>query len=654
MRKTLSWIVSIGLILGIGQGAWGIGTASADAELKIKDIIQENTMLMDNGTIWSSIDGERLIRTQGHVDEFTSNSVYSGLGVTSDGKLVEWDVGTAPHSIDGQTGVKQVAGPYWLKNDGTVWDSAGKVKNLEGIALIGYGGKQIAALSRNGELLFSDPYKPQVFKKLATLPDASSVTAMAVYESRVALLYSSGKVVLYQTYEFDDKGNFIPFTVTEDALHIAFAAKTAEHPTDALLVTRKDGTVWTTGNYKDRVKLTDQVSGLSKVVKTRVLTNMEHFYAQLSDGSWLLYTKGEIKPVEVPRASKLTVAVSELKPFVGDTVDVNIQETYTNGANIKVTASAGNMTVDKPHLLRIEPDGSLKFLGVGESKVTISSSGISETVTISASLRSNLKYAKMIGGVVYVPVKSVFQAMGGTAVTSGGGIDVKLGDTSLFFKVKDKSAKLNGENIALKAAPVTEKGEMLIPASLLTDKLGATVKWDSKWKQANISFGAAQMTIVSVETASLVKKAMQGSLAKYIGKSYWVNEFLGWERFSKVTVTDILPDDSGGFVAVFKSASGKTLKSDVLSSTDVSQMFSDGYNFLNYDPYKKYSWSASVWNKIKAGQIDYGMTKEQVLFSWGEPAGKSAVTQSGKTIETWVYRNFDTVGFINGKVSVII
>lgn len=654
MRKTLSWIVSISLILGIGQGTWGNGTASANGEMKIKDIIRENTILMDNGTIWSTIDGERLIRTQGHVDAFTSSNVYSGLGVTSDGRLVEWDIGTAPHAVEGQSGVKQAAGPYWLKSDGMVWDSAGKVKNLENIALIGYGSKQMAALSQNGELLFEDPYKLGVFKKLATLPDASSVTAMAVYDSRVALLYGSGKVVLYQTYEFDDRGNFIPYTVTEDALNIEFAAKTAEHPTDALLVTRKDGTVWMTGNYKDRVKLTNQVSGLSKVVKTRVLTDLDNFYAQLSDGSWLLYARGEVKPVEVPRVSKLTVSTSELNPFVGDTVNVNIQEAYTNGANIKVVTAAANITVDKPHLLRIESDGSLKTLGVGVSKVTISSSGISETVTISASLRSNLKYAKMIGGVVYVPAKSVFQALGGTTAALNGGLDVKLGDTSLFFKVKDKNAKLNGENIALKTAPVTEKGEMLIPASLFTDRLGATVKWDSKWRQANISFGDAEMTIVSQETASLVKKAMQGSLVKYIGKSYWVNDFLGWERFSKVTVTDILPDDSGGFVVVFKSASGKTLKSDVLSSASVSQLFSDGYSFLNYDPYKKYKWSASVWNKIKAGKIDYGMTKEQVLFSWGEPAGKSTVMESGKTIETWVYTNFDTVAFINGKVSVII
>ncbi|MNP65745.1 hypothetical protein D3C76_1613680 [compost metagenome] len=115
-----------------------------------------------------------------------------------------------------------------------------------------------------------------------------------------------------------------------------------------------------------------------------------------------------------------------------------------------------------------------------------------------------------------------------------------------------------------------------------------------------------------------------------------------------------MPDDSGSFVVVFKTAGGQKLQSYPLTSSGVSQLFNDGYNFLNYDPYKKYQWSSSVWNKIKAGHIDLGMTKEQVLFAWGEPSGKSTLKESGRTIETWVYANYDTVAFINGKVSVIL
>ncbi|KHF30805.1 hypothetical protein CM49_06457 [Paenibacillus sp. P1XP2] len=189
---------------------------------------------------------------------------------------------------------------------------------------------------------------------------------------------------------------------------------------------------------------------------------------------------------------------------------------------------------------------------------------------------------------------------------------------------------------------------------MLADTLGAKVSWDSKWKQADISFGSAKMTVVSTETAGLIKKAMQGSLAKFIGKSYWVNDFEGWERFSKVTVADVLPTDTGSFVIVFKTPAGKTLKSDSMSSSEVIKTLTDSSYFLNYDPYKKYKWSASTWKQIKAGNVALGMTKEQVLLSWGAPIAKDIQKVQGSTIETWGYASYDFVSFLNGKVTLII
>lgn len=512
----------------------------------------------------------------------------------------------------------------------------------------------LAALSNDGQLLFENRYKLGEFKKLGTISDVPSVKAIAAYEDGAAVLFNSGKVVLYQTFEFDDKGHIIPFTVTDDAVHIAFAASTTKHPTRALVVTRKDGSVWTTGNYKDRVKLTNQMSGLAQIVKTAGFENCEHFYAQRSDGSWLLYNEGEVSPVDVPSVSSISLAISDKEPYVGDSLKVDIQESYTNGAKIKVAAGQADLQIEKPQMLRLQPDGSLKVVGVGETKVTLSSSGKSESITISASLHNNLKFSKVVNGIIYLPAKPVFQAMGGTVTAQGGGIDVKLGETSLSLQPKDSHGVLNGETIQLKAATITDKGNLLIPASLLTDVSGANVQWDSKWKQAKISFGDARMTAVSSETASLIKKTAQGSLAKFIGRSYWVNYFQDWTRFSKVTVTDIVPEDSGDFVIVFKTNSGKALKSYAMSSSSVSQLFSDRSSFFNFDPYKKYKWSAATWNQIKAGHISLGMTKEQVQLSWGDPSGRSTTMESGQTIETWVYANFDIIGFINGKVAVII
>ncbi|MGM1046807.1 MAG: stalk domain-containing protein [Bacillota bacterium] len=651
MRKTLYYIVLIGLLLGLGSVTWTAGQASAaDASTQIKDIIGKKTLLMEDGSMWSLINGNQVIRTPGNIASIHGTE-YEGMGVTRDGKLIQWDIGMAPHVVKDQTGVKQVAGNTWLKTDGTVWHSTGKIKELNSIALISYGDREFAALTQNGDVLLEDSYKPGSYKKLGTISDAASVTALTVHDSRVALLYNSGKVVVYEVHNFDDNGKIIPVTIAEDAVHIVY---TSGDPTDQLLVTRKDGTVWTTGNYKDRWKLAKQVPGLNDIEKTAALDNSEQFYAKRSNGSWVMFDKGDVKLVDVPSVKKLDVSFSDLKPFVGDKLNVSIQETYTNGAKIKVPASKANIEVEKPHLLQLQSNDTLKVLGVGETKVTITSNDISKTVTVSASLRNNLKYSKQADGIVFVPAKSVFQALGGTVSSSGGGLDVKLGDTSLSFKAGDTQAKLNGQAIQLKAAPIKDKQGTLIPVSLLSDALGASTKWDSKFKQAEISFGEASMTVVSSETASLIKKAAQGSLSRFIGKTYWINYFQGWERFSKVTVTDIVPDDTGSFTILFRSAKGKTLKSYSMSSSNVSQLLADETYFYKFDPYKKYKWSASTWKLIKAEQVSLGMTKDQVRMSIGNPGSKSVTAINGNTIEIWEYSNFDTVSFVNGKVFLII
>lgn len=656
MKKKLSWLVMLGMLISAihwpaASAEEAAGAAGGEDKPRILDIIGHDTYLMDDGSIWSLVDGDRILHTKGQAASITGTE-YEGLGVAKDGSLIQWDVGKAPHVVSGQTGVKMASGTYWLKTDGSVWTEAGQVKGLSGIVLIGAGDQSFAALSGKGEVLYADPYDIGTFKTLGTAPDASSVTAMAVRGDRVALLYASGDVVVYEGSNFDDNGKIVPVTVAHDAVHIVY---TSGDPTDALIVTRKDGTVWTTGSYQDRWKLANQAAGLSGIVRTAELDNTNRFYAERGDGSWVLYDGGAVTPVEVPSVEKLTVSVSNAKPFVGDGLTFDIQETYTNGANIKVPAAEADIQVEKPYLLQKKPDGSFKALGVGQTKVTVTSGGISQTATVSVSLRSNLKFSKQVGGVVFVPAKAVLQALGGTVTVAGGETRAAFGDTTLSFAAGSKNATLNGNPLPLTAAPLADKTGLMIPASALTDALGAKAVWNAQWKQAEISFGDAKLTVVSADTAGLVKKAAQGSLAKFIGKTYWVNYFQDWERFSKVTVTDVLPDDAGTFTFVFKSASGKTLKSYPMSSSFASQLFAYGTNFLTYDPYKKYpSWSSAIWKQIKAGQVSLGMTKDQVQLSWGSPSGKSVVTSAGRTIETWVYANFDTVSFVNGKASLII
>ncbi|MDR9857001.1 copper amine oxidase N-terminal domain-containing protein [Paenibacillus sp. VCA1] len=653
------------LVMALGAFTFGLSpafgaheaSAAGEDQLQIKDIVGKNTYLMSDGSMWTTVtllEGTRTIHTKGNIETISGN-LYDGLGITKDRRLVEWDMGLAPHPVEGTAGVKQVSGNYWLKSDGTVWSGQRKLKNLSGIVQIAYGEKDFAALSQNGDLLFEDPHKQDTYKKFGTVADPSSVKSMAVHDDRVALLFNSGEVVLYEGSNFDDNGKIIPVTVAQDAVHITYVSA---DPTDVLIVTRKDGTVWLTGEYSKRWKLTNQVQGLSDVVRTSVDAYAdklsEGIYAQRSDGTWVFSKDGEIKPIGVPAVTAISVTLSDKEPFVGDSVEVYIQETYSNGAKIKVPVREAKLDMDKPYLLKLQADGKLKTVGVGQTKLTVTSGGVSASVTVSASLRDPLKFAKQVNGTVFLPVKAVSKALGGTGAPSGDGWNVAFGDASLSFKAGSLSAQFAGKDVQLKAAPFTEKGETYIPASLLADTLGAKVSWDAKWKQADIGFGSAKMTVVSSETAGLIKKAMQGSLAKFIGKSYWVNDFADWERFSKVTVTDVLPTDTGSFDIVFKTPAGKTLKSYSMSSSEVIQVLTDSNNFLNYDPYKKYNWSSSVWKQIKARNVTLGMTKQQVLLSWGNPIAKDIQKVQGSTIETWGYASYDFVSFLNGKVTLII
>lgn len=656
MKRTLYVLLLFSMLAGLGFAGTTQDIASADgAELRIQDIAGRNTYLMSDGSMWSLIDGRHAIRTPGNVAAI-SGYEYGGIGMTQEGRLVEWDIGKGPQVVPGTSGVKQIAGSYWLKSDGTVWAGDEKAKNLSGISLIANADQEFAALSSNGELLLQDNYKKGQFKKLGIVENPAAVKSMTVHSGRVALLHDNGDVVVYETSNFDDNGRIIPVTVAQNAAHIVYASS---EPTDLLIVTLQDGSVWTTGEYKDRWKLKEQITGLSGIVKTSIYGDAkdlsEGFYAQRSDGSWVHHKEGQNKNIDVPVVKNLSVAISVATPYVGESLEVSIQETYTNGAKIKVPVKDAVIDIEKPYLLSMQKNGMLKSAGVGKTQITVTSGGQSKSVTVSSSLRNNLKYAKQVNGNVMVPAKSVIQALGGTYSAKNGSVEAKFGQTLLSFKAGSNQAKLNESTIRLKAAPVNDKGELLIPASVLSDALGAKTTWDAKWKQAQISLGAdAAMTVVSSETAGLIKKAMQGNLVKYIGRTYWVNEFEDLERFSKLTVTDILPDDKGEFNVIFKSATGKTIKSYPMRSSEVTQLFADRSSLLTYDPYKKHKWSASVWKQIKAGQVSLGMTKEQVQLSWGNPAAKDITSGGGKTIETWGYSNFNIVSFVNGKAILIM
>ncbi|QGQ99817.1 copper amine oxidase N-terminal domain-containing protein [Paenibacillus psychroresistens] len=643
MRKLVHIIAFFALLLGcIGLKS---GIVAAEGKAQIVDLIGKNTLLMNDGTMWSMFYGTDSIQMTGNIASISGNEV-DGIGTTRSGDLVSWVLGELK-IIEGQTGVKQVAYPYWLKTDGTVVSTNPRMDKLQGIAWIASDqDKSFAYLKQNGELKVKS-YNLET--TLGIISDVSSIKAMEVHLGRVAVLFNSGAVVIYSDSNFDDKGRIVPSKITEDAVDIALTPDAGD-----LLIARKDGSVWTTGHSNGQFKLDNQLPGLDQVIQLALVKSIDQFYAKKNDGSWESYSAGDLTPFDAPIVKSLSLTTSDVNPLVGDTVHIGISATYSNNGKINVPASVDNVTVDKPNLLKLLPNGAFKVIGVGQTQVTATTGGVSKSVTISSSSRSNLKYAKKVKDVVFVQVKPIVQALGGTVATKDGGVDIVVGNTKLTLKAGSLNALLNGENKVLKSAPLADKTDIYMPASILTDVFGAKVLWNDKLKQADISFGTAHMTIVSAETAALVKKAGQGTLIKYIGKSYWINYYQQWDRFSKVTVTDIQPDNSGSFTVIFKSAAGKKVSSESMTAFNVTELFEDGASLLKYDPYKKYAWSTATWKLVKAEEVAIGMNKDQVTMSWGVPYNKSVLSSNGKTIEIWYYTSEETVGFVNGIVKYTI
>ncbi|MEK3718452.1 copper amine oxidase N-terminal domain-containing protein [Paenibacillus sp. FSL R7-0333] len=650
---------------------------AADVSPRIKDV-QMDTLLMDDGTIWLkrpwAASGYQKVNVGASAIYSTERafSEFYDYGISSKGELILWNNGSLPTVDTTQNDIKLVTGQYYLKNDGTVWSlqSRKQIESLTDISLLATGFRSTAYVTNSGEIHHS--YVKYVADKVA---DSSSIVALKLVSDRsLAYMDNTGKVVYVDLLKFDyNDGDvkYFPQVVTTDAAYIESAGE------DQLLVTKKDGTAWlgepTWSGTSKSFQLVTQISGITNAVKVTpyegsladkpndeknksIVSSVggQKWLVLQTNGSWNIYGDGSVTQVEPPAVSGLTLTASNSKPAVGNTIQFKIVQTYNNGYKETLSGKEGSLQVDKPYLLQEQNDGSYKVLGVGDSKITATAAGNSKTITVSASLGANLTGAANTNGIVMLPIKSVFKSLGGTVTydSANQSYNVQMGLTAIRLTNGRNTATVNGKEVMLSSAVSLNKGEAVFPADFLKKNLGAVTLWDSKLKVMKVSIGAGTLVVESADTPQIKKKVTQGNLAGLIGKSYWVNNYSNWERFSKVTVTDILPVGGDNFEIVFATVKGKTLKSEVTSRGFVTLILGDPYTFLSYDPYKKYNWSSSTWNTIKASQIAIGMSKAQVDLSWGKPSSTSQVVYSEIKVDVWRY-GYQYVVFTNGIVTQI-
>ncbi|CAH1055564.1 copper amine oxidase N-terminal domain-containing protein [Paenibacillus pseudetheri] len=340
---------------------------------------------------------------------------------------------------------------------------------------------------------------------------------------------------------------------------------------------------------------------------------------------------------------------------VGDKVPVQIFAKGPDGSSERVPLSQADMVIEKPYLLQKLPDGSIKALAVGETKVTVRSGSASKTLSVSISADKYIDKAVIISGTMYLPVQSVFKSLGASvqANTATKTFSIRLGDLPIQLQLGSDIAMVNGNKVKMNGKVQTVDGVAVFPSTLLKTALGAVLDFTGPYETMNIYFGKAELFAHTKNTFNILKKQSQGDLAKLIGKTYWFNQFDSDYKFQKATIVDILVNDDNEFAISFQLSSGKVVNTYDMEYDQVTRVLGTKEYFFTSDPTKIYKWSNATWAKIKAGTISTGMTKQQVELSWGTPVNKSSLSGSGIKVETWQYENYNYVTFTNGVVSMI-
>ncbi len=80
-------------------------------------------------------------------------------------------------------------------------------------------------------------------------------------------------------------------------------------------------------------------------------------------------------------------------------------------------------------------------------------------------------------GQIYVPLQSMFEAMGATVSVSGDTYTVTRGGTSASVTLGKDEIVVNGESRPLDVPPMLYQGVVLVPVRVLSEALGAYVEW---------------------------------------------------------------------------------------------------------------------------------------------------------------------------------
>ena len=94
---------------------------------------------------------------------------------------------------------------------------------------------------------------------------------------------------------------------------------------------------------------------------------------------------------------------------------------------------------------------------------------------------------RIIHGVLFVPVRHVFSALGLPFDRAGSLVRTSVGDRTVLMRLNCACAVVNGDEVRLEAAPVEISGVFFAPLGFFTAALGAQAQYSSRRREVEIS-----------------------------------------------------------------------------------------------------------------------------------------------------------------------
>ncbi len=222
---------------------------------------------------------------------------------------------------------------------------------------------------------------------------------------------------------------------------------------------------------------------------------------------------------------------------------------------------------------------------------------------------------------------------------------------------KAKSATILANISQLPAGAGTLTGQKIYPfhesgAYWITDvayDAGSTIYYitarNSGGNEIHLNSNDAAFDFVLDAALAQVQNDLRGKTVWYDNRKIQVEKI---NHLDKLTFVNFQIEDDNTIRAVVRKTNNKLYSFDLDPHFSVPDMLEGRLFFKN--PRSVYKWSNKVWDAIAANEVFAGMTREQVILSWGVPSDYNTYQSSSLTYEQWIYsRNY--LYFWNGKLS---